>query len=265
MPVRPLQALALPLAALPFAPLAFAALALAACGSESTGLGVNLVPQEQVVEMAEPAWQDIVSQTPPSDDAGYQQRAREISRRLLAAAGEDPERWEVKVFKDEQANAFALPNAKIGIFEGMFQVAESDAQLAAVLAHEVAHVQEKHSAERVNSEMATQLGVRLAGAALGSTAGVSGQTLAGLLGAGAQYGLILPYGRNQELEADSRGLRLMAKAGYDPRAAVELWQNMRQAGGDRPPTFLSTHPGPEQRIAQLQAQMPEALEVYQTR
>ncbi|WP_119422013.1 M48 family metallopeptidase [Desertibaculum subflavum] len=242
-----------------------AALALVACGSESTGLGINLVPQEQVAEMAQPAWQQILSETAPSGNAAYQQRAQEISSRLLAAAGEDPAKWEVRVFEGNEANAFALPNAKIGIFEGMFGVAENDAQLAAVLAHEVAHVQEEHSTERVNSEMATQLGVQLAGAVVGSATGVSPQAAAGLLGAGAQYGLVLPYGRNQELEADSRGLTLMAKAGYDPRAAVELWQNMRQAGGDRPPTFLSTHPGPEQRIAQLQAQMPEALEVYQTR
>jgi predicted Zn-dependent protease len=242
-----------------------ATLMIAACGSNSTGVGLNLVGQEQVVKMAEPAWQEMLAETPASDNAGYQQRAREISSRLLTAAGEDPAKWEVRVFKDEQANAFALPNAKIGVYEGMFNVAGDDAQLAAVLGHEIAHVQQQHATERVNSEMATQLGVQIASVALGATAGINPQAVAGLLGAGAQYGVVLPYGRNQELEADRLGLMLMAKAGYDPRAAVTLWQNMAQAGGSQPPTFLSTHPGPEQRIAQLEKMMPQALEAYQQR
>lgn len=238
------------------------ALALAGCETDSTGLGVNLVSQNQVVEMAQPAWEKLKAETPQSNNATYLQAARNVSNRLLQAAGQDPSKWEVVVFQGSQANAFALPNAKIGVFEGMFQTAQNEAQLAAVIGHEIAHVQARHSTERVNSEMATQLGIQVAGAVLGSSVGVSPEAAAGLLGAGAQYGLILPYGRNQELEADRLGLMLMARAGYDPRQSVALWQNMGKAGGSAPPTFLSTHPGHEQRIAQLQQLMPQALAEY---
>ena len=241
------------------------ALSLAACAGDSTGLGLNMVSEDQVAEMAQPAWQKMRSEMPESTNAGYKQRARAISNRLLTAAGHDPAKWEVVVFQSDQANAFALPNAKIGVFEGMFKVAENDAQLAAVIGHEIAHVEENHSAERVNSQMATELGVQVAGAVLGSSVGGNAEMMAGLLGAGAQYGLILPYGRNQELEADRLGLMLMAKAGYDPRQSIALWQNMGKASGAAPPAFLSTHPGHEQRITQLQELMPQALAQYQAR
>ena len=241
------------------------ALSLAACAGDSTGLGLNLVSDEQVAEMAQPAWEKMRAEMPESTNASYKQSARTISSRLLAAAGHDPSKWEVVVFQSEQANAFALPNGKIGVYEGMFATAENEAQLAAVLGHEIAHVEQRHSAERVNSQMATELGVQVASAVLGATAGGDPQMVAGLLGAGAQYGLVLPYGRNQELEADRLGLMLMAKAGYDPRQSINLWQNMGKGGGAAPPTFLSTHPGHDQRIQQLQQLMPQALAQYQSR
>lgn len=136
-------------------------------------------------------------------------------------------------------------------------------QLAAVLAHEVAHNQEAHAAERINSAMAAQAGTDLAGAVLGAAGVPAPGTVASILGAGAEYGLLLPYSRNQELEADRLGLRIMARAGYDPRAAIALWQQMESQGG-QPPAFLSTHPAPGQRIEQLQALMPEALATYRS-
>lgn len=241
------------------------ALALAGCESDATGLGISLVSDDEVTKMAAPAWEQLKADSPQSNNAAYRQAARTVSSRLLAAAGEDPGRWEVVVFQGDQANAFALPNAKIGVYEGMFNVAQNEAQLAAVIGHEIAHVQEKHSSERVNSQMATQLGAQIAAAVIGATAGGDPQTIAGLLGAGAQYGIVMPYGRNQELEADRLGLILMARAGYDPRQSVALWQNMSKAGGGSPPAFLSTHPAHEQRIAQLEELMPEALAQYRSR
>lgn len=241
------------------------ALALAGCQGDATGLGINLVSQDEVVRMAAPAWEKLKADSPPSSNATYQQAAQAVSSRLLAAAGEDPRRWEVVVFQGDQANAFALPNAKIGVYEGMFKVAQNEAQLAAVIGHEIAHVQEQHSAERVNSQMATELGTQIAAVLIGATAGGDPQTIAGLLGAGAQYGIVMPYGRNQELEADRLGLMLMARAGYDPRQSIALWQNMSNAGGASPPTFLSTHPGHDQRIAQLEQLMPQALAQYRPR
>lgn len=234
---------------------------LGACAGDSTGLGLNLVPEEQVQQMGLQSWQQIRNETPASGNAAYQQTAQQVAARVLQAAGKNPAEWEVVVFQGDAANAFALPGKKIGVYEGMMQLAGNEAQLAAVISHEIAHNEENHAAERVNSQMATQLGVDLAGAALGQTAGVGGQQVAALLGAGAQYGLLLPYSRNQELEADRLGLQYMARAGYDPREAVELWRSMARQGGG-PPEFLSTHPAPEQRIERLQELMPQAMELY---
>lgn len=235
---------------------------LAGCATDATGLGLNLVPEQQVQQMGLQTWQQIRQQEPVSPNGAYQRTAERISNRVLQAAGRDPSQWEVVVFQGEQANAFALPGGKIGVYEGMIELAANEAQLAAVIAHEIAHNEENHAAERVNSQMATQLGVDLAGAALGQTVGGGGAQIAALLGAGAQYGLLLPYSRNQELEADRQGLVYMARAGYDPREAVELWRRMEAQGGARPPVFASTHPAEGQRIEQLQQLMPQALEVY---
>lgn len=235
--------------------------ALSGCAGDSTGLGLNLVSQDQLSEMGRQTWAEHVRELPPSRNATYQAAARQVSERILAAAGQNPRAWEVRVFASPQANAFALPGNKIGVYEGLFRYAENEAQLAAIIGHEVAHNLEEHAAERVSSQVATEAGTRILGSAL-AMGGLGGaDQIAALLGAGAQYGLILPYSRNQELESDRIGLMLMARAGYDPRAAIELWRNMSRAG-ERPPEFLSTHPGPENRIRQLEALMPQALQAY---
>jgi predicted Zn-dependent protease len=238
--------------------------AVAGCvGEGQTGLGLDLVSADQVQELGLQSWQQIRSETGPSGNATYRRALDQVSSRLLVAAGENPAAWEAVVFEGEEANAFALPGNKIGVYEGLFRVAEDEAQLSAVVGHEIAHNQARHAQQRMSSQAATELGLQALGTALQiGNIGYS-QEIAGLLGVGAQYGLILPYSRNQELEADQLGLKIMARAGYDPRAAVALWQNMAQAGGARPPEFASTHPGPEQRIAKLEAMMPEALALYQ--
>ena len=239
-----------------------AAVPLGGCAGDATGFGLNLVSQEQLADMGRTTWARTVQETPPSRDQRLTAAAREVSARILKAAGQNASAWEVRVFASPEANAFALPGNKIGVYEGMFGVAKNEAQLAAVLGHEVAHNLLEHAAQRVSTQIATEAGTQILGSAL-AIGGLGGaEELAALLGAGAQYGLILPYSRNQELEADRIGLRLMAQAGYDPRAAVELWRNMAEAGA-RQPEFLSTHPGPENRIRQLEGLMPEALAVYQ--
>ncbi|MCW2241837.1 M48 family metallopeptidase [Azospirillum canadense] len=238
-----------------------ACLALAGCTGNGTGLGLNLVSQDQLADMGRQDWQRLLATTPTSNNQSYQRRAEQVSMRLLRAAGLNAGEWEVRVFKDDQVNAFALPGQKIGVYEGLFNYAKTDAQLAAVIGHEIAHNLQGHAAERVSTQMATEAGTGILGAVLGAS-GIGGSDLiAAALGTGAQYGLILPYSRNQELEADRIGLLMMARAGYDPQAAIELWQNMKEAGA-QPPTFLSTHPGTEDRIAALQKLMPEAKAAY---
>jgi predicted Zn-dependent protease len=237
------------------------ALVLAGCAGEQTGLGLNLVSPQEVQQLGLQEWRDLRAKTPAVADQAEQQRARKIADSLLKAAGENPAAWEVVVFQGHEANAFALPAKKIGVYDGMMKLADTDAQLAAVLGHEIGHVEKNHSAERMSSAIAAQTGEDIAGAALAAAGLGSPQTVAAVLGLGAQYGLLLPYSRNQELEADGVGLHLMAEAGYDPRAAITLWQKMRQVAGGSP-AFLSTHPAPDDRIRQMEAQMPQALAEY---
>jgi predicted Zn-dependent protease len=233
---------------------------LASCGGDSTGLGLNLVPQQQVEEMGQQTWQELRAKTPQTSDAGMQRRAQQISNRLLSAAGENPTAWDVVVFQGGDANAFAVPGNHIGVYEGMMRFAQSDDELAAVIGHEIAHVTRNHSAERLNTHMATQAGISIAAAAAGASNIGSPDMIAGILGAGAQFGVEMPYGRNQELEADRLGLGYMARAGYNPQAAVSLWQRMEQGSA---PEFLSTHPGADRRIERIQQWLPEVMPVYE--
>jgi predicted Zn-dependent protease len=243
----------------------FSGTALVACvGPGQTGLGLGLVSAQEAEQLGVQSWEQIRSEVPVSKNKTYQRALQQVSTNILSAIGQNPGNWEAVVFESKEANAFALPGNKIGVYEGMFAIATDVNELAAVVGHEVGHNQAEHARERLSSAAATQTGVQLLGAALQIGNIGYANEIAGLLGAGVQYGLILPYSRNQELEADSIGLINMAKAGYDPRAAIKLWQNM-QAAGERAPEFLSTHPAPESRIAALEAQMPEAMSYYKPR
>jgi predicted Zn-dependent protease len=243
----------------------FSGTALVACvGPGQTGLGLGLVSAQEAEQLGVQSWEQIRSEVPVSKNTTYQRALQQVSTNILTAIGQNPANWEAVVFQSKEANAFALPGNKIGVYEGMFAIATDVNELAAVVGHEVGHNQAEHARERLSSAAATQTGVQILGAALQIGNIGYANEIAGLLGAGVQYGLILPYSRNQELEADSIGLINMAKAGYDPRAAIKLWQNM-QAAGERAPEFLSTHPAPESRIAALEAQMPEAMSYYRPR
>lgn len=231
---------------------------LAACNTTSTGLGLNLVSEQQVQQMGLQTWEKIKAETPQTRDASMRSRAEQVSHRILRGAGENPAAWEIAVFQGDAKNAFAVPGNRIGVYEGMMRFA-SDDELAAVIGHELAHVTEDHSSERVNTSMATQTGVQIASAVAGASNIVSPQVAAAILGAGAQYGLEMPYGRNQELEADRLGLGYMARAGYNPEAAVSLWQRMETSSS---PEFLSTHPGAERRIERIREWLPEVMPIY---
>lgn len=160
--------------------------------------------------------------------------------------------WENALFSDDSPNAFALPGGKVGIHTGIFKVAKNQNQLAAVVAHEIGHVVARHHDERITRQLGTQMGVGLIGALLGAAYGQNVGNLA-TQGGGmiAQGAILLPNNRTQESEADVVGQQLMARAGFDPRQAVELWQNMIAAGGARMPQWLSTHPDPQSRLREM--------------
>ncbi|MGH6900279.1 MAG: M48 family metallopeptidase [Geminicoccaceae bacterium] len=234
------------------------AVTLAAC-QQAPVTGRNqliLMPESQATQMGLEAYQQIKQESRISNDRDLTRRVQEVGRRIAEASPNPEWDWEFTLFENPEPNAFALPGGKVGVNTGLFKVAENDDQLAAVVGHEVAHAIARHGSERMSQGLLTQIGV----AALGVT---TNTTYAQLAAQAATLGIILPYSRTQEAEADHIGLLYMAEAGYDPREAIELWQNFNAFGGARPPEFLSTHPAPGSRIERLQELMPEAMEVYQ--
>ncbi len=175
--------------------------------------------------------------------------------------GEYQAAWEVVVFEDDSANAFALPGGKIGVHTGILKVARNQDQLAAVIGHEIGHVIANHSAERMSMQFVSQSSQQLIGAMVDGSGNAS--MIMSALGLGAQYGVLMPWGRTQESESDVIGLDLMSRAGFDPNGAVELWHNMASQGGAQPPEFMSTHPSHQTRITGLQRAVPRYAPTYQ--
>ncbi|MEM9250274.1 MAG: M48 family metallopeptidase [Pseudomonadota bacterium] len=226
-------------------------LPLGGCVGTAAGAGApTIVSDDQVRQAGLRSWQQIVANTPASSNAAHIAAANAASGRLLRAAGEAPGAWEVRVFAGDEINAFALPGRKIGIYDGLFRVADTPDQLATVVGHEIGHVQARHGAQRLNNALATSIGLDLIGTAL-SVGNMSGaREIGAALGVGAELGILRPYSRRQELEADAFGLRLMDAAGYDAREAITLWQDMARVGGSTP-ELISTHPAPATRIEEM--------------
>lgn len=237
---------------------------IAGCSTSPTGrTQLAFLPDSQMNQLGAQQFSAMTSKQPIEKDPSTNRYVKCITGAILPLVGTraDFANWEVVVFKQSEANAFALPGGKIGVLTGILPVAKTPGQLAAVLGHEVGHVIARHGNERVSQSLAAQGGLILAGEL--SKDSKNQQLLMGLLGLGAQYGILLPFGRTQESEADRIGLDLMAQAGFDPQESVELWKNMdKNSGGNRPPEFLSTHPSNARRIHDLQANMPHALELY---
>ena len=187
-----------------------------------------------------------------------------VAERLARATGEAGRdfHWQVSVVESPQVNAFCLPGGKIVVYTGLLPVAQTEAALAVVMGHEMAHALAHHGAQRVLKTTLSQ--TLMAGAQVSMAEMDPGkrQAVLAALGAGAQYGVLLPFGRKDETEADELGLLVMARAGYDPHAAIPFWQRMSQHGGHQPPIYLSTHPSHAQRIQDLQAFMPRAMAEY---
>jgi metalloendopeptidase OMA1, mitochondrial len=245
--------------------LVLVATVLASCESVPiTGRSqLNLISEPDEVQMGVQAYQEVVGKAKVSADPVANAQVTRVAQRIIAVSEKPNLPWEVKVIDENQANAFALPGGKIAVYTGILPITRDDAGLAAVIGHEVGHVLARHSAERVSQQMVAQ---GLGGALVSGVLGTDPQTSQMVAGLFAQ-GLMLPWGRKQESEADHIGLILMAKAGYEPRAARDLWVRMAEAskGRSRPPEFLSTHPSEETRIRQIEAWLPEAMTHYRPR
>lgn len=227
-----------------------AVLAVGACAYNET-LGRNqflIVDDTAMNQQADAAWAETLRTQRTSSDAALNQRVRRVGDRVVQAAGLANRSWEYAVFVSDSPNAFVLPSGKIGVTTALLALVQNDDQLAAVLGHEVGHVVSRHAAERYSTNAAA--GVVLSGVQRG--AGDYGQAAASIGGLGAQLGLLLPFSRRDELEADRLGVDYMQAAGYRPSESIALWRLMAAQRQSSVPQFASTHPSDATRIAELE-------------
>jgi predicted Zn-dependent protease len=231
-----------------------------ACATSPEGRSqLILLPDSQMDQMGVQAFTEMKGKIPIERDPSMNTYVKCVALEVLKESEGYAKKsdWEVVVFRDESANAFALPGGKIGVHSGLLKVAKTQDQLAAVLGHEVGHVIARHGNERVSQSVAMQ-GALVAGSLAVKEDNPNRNLILAGLGLGAQFGVLLPWGRTQESEADIIGLKIMARAGFNPQESVELWRNM-SGQGSHPPEWLSTHPAPGNRIDNLQSHMNEAL------
>jgi predicted Zn-dependent protease len=236
--------------------------AIAGCKTSPTGrTQIALYSDSEMNTMGVQSFKQLKEQKPINSDKKVNRYVQCVADNVISVLPKKyaAQQWEVVVFEDDSANAFALPGGKIGVHTGLLKIATNQDQLATVLGHEVGHVIAEHSNERASQGNLLQYGMQATNAVL-QTQNVKYQAqIMSALGMGAQYGVVLPFSRTHETEADNVGLDLMAKAGFNPKESVTLWQNMSKAGSGATPEFLSTHPAPTSRISELRARMPAAM------
>lgn len=228
-----------------------------------------LVPASVADDMGRQAWDETLATAKVVKGGAQAQMVQRVGKSIVAAAGRlYPERsagitWEFVLIDEPQtANAWALPGGRSAVYTGLLPMTQTEDGLAAVVGHEVCHVLARHGAERMTHTLIFNMGMSLAQIMNQDKSPEEQDALLQTLGMVGQAGAILPFSRTHESEADHMGLMLAADAGYDPRAAVSLWERMGAAGGERPPEFMSTHPSEDTRVAQLTALMPEAMALY---
>jgi len=233
-----------------------------------------MVSRNSLIRANEDAYSELIEESELSEDAAEIESVKKTGKRVAEAAEDFMRRqglsreieyynWEFNVIKDDATvNAFCMAGGKIAVYTGMFPVAKDETGLGAVLSHEVAHAVLRHHNERLSQVLLAKIGEATIAGAVRKEPQKTKQLVLGLYGIGTQLGVLLPYSRTQELEADHVGLIIMAMAGYDPREALNLWERMAQAEKRRPLEFLSTHPNPDTRIESIKQELPEALVYY---
>lgn len=220
---------------------------------------------EQEAALGFQTYRQVLAQSQAINTGPEYELVKTVASRLARSTGEAGAgyKWEVSLIRDEKVNAFCLPGGKIVVYTGIVPVAQNDAALATVMGHEMAHATSRHGAQRVFQQNLTQTALTGVAVSLSDMDYNKQRAVMGALGAGAQFGVLMPFSRKHESEADAIGLTYMARAGYDPEESIRFWQRMEHASErGAPPEFLSTHPSHETRIQQLQELMPKALEEY---
>jgi predicted Zn-dependent protease len=236
---------------------------------------LSLVPESELTALSFSQYEQLIKESKLSDDAQQVAMVRRVGKNVAAAAekymkdnklGDQLKyyQWEFNLIDaDSIVNAFCMPGGKVAFYTGILPICQGEAGVAVVMGHEVAHAIANHGGERMSQMLLAQLGGVGLQIALQEKPQQTQQLAMAAYGIGAQVGILLPYSRTHESEADKIGLIFSAMAGYNPQAAVPFWERMSQLGGGRPPEFLSTHPNPEKRVAQLQEWMPEAMKYYE--
>ena len=231
----------------------------------------------ELTSMSFQEYNNVLKKSKLSTDTAKVSMVRRVGQRVAAASEELLEetgrgsdirnyKWEFNLIEDDKTvNAWCMPGGKVAVYTGLLPIAQDENGLAVVMGHEVAHAIAKHGNERMSQGLLAQFGAIGLSLALARSPGLTSDIFMQAYGVGAQVGFLLPYSRLHESEADRIGLVLMAKAGYDPRGAVALWQRMSAKGGSRPPEFLSSHPAPESRIRDIESLIPEAMQYYKVR
>ncbi len=235
---------------------------------------LDLVPSDQIMAMSAQQYDQVLDEHTVirgTDDARMVDRVgnriRSAVERYLASQNQSRllqgYNWEFNLIEDKSANAWAMPGGKVAVYTGILPITQDENGLATVLGHEVAHAVARHGNERMSQGLLTQLGGAALSVALSQNPSQTDSLFMAAYGIGSQVGVLLPFSRLQESEADHLGLIFMAMAGYDPRGALDFWRRMEnQSGGGRPPEFLSTHPANENRLSQIRKNLPEAMRYY---
>ncbi len=214
--------------------------------------------------MGEQAYSEVLKKERVSSNARWNEIVKRVGTRIAAAANKPEYKWEFKLIESKEQNAFCLPGGKVAIYTGILPVCQNEAALAAVMGHEVAHATARHGGQRISMALGTQIGLMGLSAILGGEETKEKGILLAALGLGSQVGVMLPFSRSNESEADEIGLVYMARAGYDPAEAPRFWDRFSQVSQGAPPEFLSTHPASSSRKAALESQLPKANALYST-
>jgi predicted Zn-dependent protease len=243
--------------------------------TERTSL--RFIPDSQLLSLSLQQYSEVLKKSKLSNDPMKVQMVRGVGERIAKASEEflseskmeediKNYKWEFNLIEDDKVvNAWCMPGGKVAVYTGILPLTQDETGLAVVMGHEVAHAMAKHGNERMSQALLVQLGGMSLSLALSKEPALTQQIFMGVYGVGTQVGVMLPYSRLHESEADRIGLILMAKAGYDPGEAIPFWERMNQKGGSRPPEFLSTHPAPETRIKEIKSHIPEAMRFYKKR
>lgn len=234
---------------------------------------LSLVSDSEVLSMSATEYKQFIDSVPASKNAAQTALVKKVGAKIAAAveeylktSGHEKDianlKWEFHLVQDTIVNAFCMPGGKVVVFEGILPVTKDETGLAVVLGHEIAHAIAKHSNERMSQQMIAQYGSNLLGMAMANKSAATQQIVGTAYGLGANYGVILPYSRKHEHEADHLGLVFMAMAGYDPSQAIDFWQRMVAGNKSSVMEIMSTHPSDANRVAQLKAELPEALKYY---